>query len=200
MSGIKALSQHKFSPELNTREGITSTKTKHGVVWMGIALKSGWVMVCDKPSPLTGGAEGDGLPQNAESIENSSLRENFAHLTPKASPHSDIKASPIIKGAFSMDGMGEDGDRPETPKHDKNSISDGHEVNPSQKHNDPGFAKFKAGMAKRQCCLCGRSFSYDLTPYCGNGKRGYICATCHMQGPPPVPAKDDPQTKLEAGQ
>lgn len=64
----------------------------------------------------------------------------------------------------------------------------------------PGLEKFRAGMAKRQCCLCGRSFPYDLTPYVGGGKRGHICATCHMQGPPPVPAKADSQTKLEGGQ
>lgn len=67
-----------------------------------------------------------------------------------------------------------------------------------KKTTDPGFVKFKAGMAKRKCCLCGRSFPYDLTPYVGGGKRGYICATCHMNGPPPEPAKADSQTKLEA--
>ncbi len=72
------------------------------------------------------------------------------------------------------------------------------EPTPTQKNpNDPGFAEFKAGMAKRRCCLCGRSFPYDLTPYVGWGKRGRICATCHMQGPPPVPAKADDQTRLE---
>jgi len=65
------------------------------------------------------------------------------------------------------------------------------------KTNDLGLAKFKASMAKRQCCLCGRSFPYDLTPYVGGGKRGYICSTCHMTGPPPDPTKSDSQTKLE---
>lgn len=68
------------------------------------------------------------------------------------------------------------------------------------KTNDPGLQKFKAGMKKRQCCLCGRTFPYDLTPYVGDGKRGYICVTCHMTGPPPEPEKADSQTKLEDGQ
>jgi hypothetical protein len=69
----------------------------------------------------------------------------------------------------------------------------------AEKGVSSGFQKFKAGMAKRQCCLCGRSFPYDLTPYTGGGQRGYICTTCHMHGPPVEPAKADSQTKLEAG-
>lgn len=70
-------------------------------------------------------------------------------------------------------------------------------IGPNPRKEDPGFQSWKAGMKKRQCCLCGRSFPYDLTPYVGSGKRGYICATCHMHGPPSEPAKADPQTKLE---
>jgi predicted transcriptional regulator len=62
-----------------------------------------------------------------------------------------------------------------------------------------GFQRFKSGMKKRICCLCGRSFAYDLTPYFNKGQSGYICATCHMEGPPPEPEKANPQTKLEAG-
>jgi len=62
-----------------------------------------------------------------------------------------------------------------------------------------GFQRFKSGMKKRICCLCGRSFAYDLTPYFNKGQSGYICATCHMEGPPSEPEKVDSQTKLEAG-
>ena len=61
---------------------------------------------------------------------------------------------------------------------------------------DADFKKFQAGMKKRTCCLCGRSFPYDLTPYYANGKSGYICSTCHMQGPPPEPIKPESQTSL----
>lgn len=64
---------------------------------------------------------------------------------------------------------------------------------------DPGFQRFKSGMKKRTCCLCGRSFPYDLTPYFNKGQSGYICTTCLMEGPPAEPAKADSQTKLEAG-
>lgn len=63
---------------------------------------------------------------------------------------------------------------------------------------DSGFKKFKGGIKKRTCCLCGRSFPHDLTPYFNKGQSGFICATCHMQGPPPEPEKANPQTTLEA--
>jgi len=32
---------------------------------------------------------------------------------------------------------------------------------PAHKEN-PGFEKFKAGMAKRHCLMCGQNFSYNL--------------------------------------
>ncbi|MCK9404983.1 MAG: YfjI family protein [Methanothrix sp.] len=66
-------------------------------------------------------------------------------------------------------------------------------------NDDPGFRKFKGRMKKRTCCFCGRQFAYDLTPYYGKDQTGYICATCHMEGPPSEPEKVDSQTKLEAG-
>lgn len=58
---------------------------------------------------------------------------------------------------------------------------------------DPGFQKFKAGMRKRTCLMCGEHFSYDLGIHY-NG--GYICARCHREGPPSEPIKADPQIKL----
>jgi hypothetical protein len=63
--------------------------------------------------------------------------------------------------------------------------------------DDPGVSQFKTSMAKRRCCLCGRSFLYDLTPYFNNGQRGYICGNCHIQGPPPAPEKADSQTQIQ---
>ena len=68
---------------------------------------------------------------------------------------------------------------------------------PTPAKEDPGLQKFKAGMAKRQCCLCGRTFPYDLTPYFNNGQRGHICGNCHISGPPPEPSEADSQTKLD---
>jgi hypothetical protein len=62
----------------------------------------------------------------------------------------------------------------------------------------PGFQKFKAGMAKRQCSLCGRTFPYDLTPYYNNGASGHICVACHMGGAPAEQPKAEAQTRLEA--
>ena len=172
MSGLTALSQTRFSPELASRPGISSTRSKHGIDWTGIALKKDWCRVEDNPTSQAVDVNGVGLSQNAQSIEKSPLREDFAHLTPNPTPHIDSNPTPYTKRA---------------PKEEKG-------------RKDPGFAKFKAGMAKRKCCLCGRTFSYDLTSYYNNGVSGYICATCHMQGPPPEPEKADSQTKLEAGQ
>lgn len=42
MSGLKPLSQTKFSPELNSRPSIKSTRNMHGITWMGIDLKKDW--------------------------------------------------------------------------------------------------------------------------------------------------------------
>jgi putative DNA primase/helicase len=199
MSGIKALSQTKFSTELKTRDGISHIKTKYGATWTGIALKSDWVTGCSNPSSLSSATIGDGLGRNAESIEKSSIRENFPHLIPNPSPHSDPNPSPIQKEPFSVEKKDKESNEPETSKQNKNSNSDDQRDTSSQKSNDPGLQKFKAAMMKRQCCLCGRTFPYDLTPYVGGGKRGYICVTCHMTGPPPDPEKADSQKTLEDG-
>jgi len=193
MSGIKALSQHKFSPELKTREGISHTKNKYGAVWTGIALKSEWVTVCNEPSPIARDAKGDGLSQNAQSFENSSLRENFAQKPSYPSPDSDGKPSPSQKEApLWMEG-GEEGDGREASKQNKNSNPNRHKDGSPQKPNDPGFAEFKAGMAKRHCALCGEDFSYDLGIH---WQGGYICARCHREGPPPDPENPNTQQRL----
>jgi hypothetical protein len=62
---------------------------------------------------------------------------------------------------------------------------------------DPGFQKFKTGMKKRHCLLCGQNFSYDLGVHF---QGGYICEPCRRGGPPPEPTKADSQTKLEGGE
>lgn len=79
------------------------------------------------------------------------------------------------------------------------STTGGGDVDQDVDKDDPGFQKFKAGIKKRTCCLCGRKFPYPLTPYFNKGQSGFICATCHMEGPPSEPEKANPQTKLEAG-
>ena len=65
------------------------------------------------------------------------------------------------------------------------------------KEDDPGLQAFKAGMKKRTCCLCRKSFSHDLTSYYNNGQSGYVCASCHIYGQPPEPATADSQTRLD---
>ena len=97
MSGLKALSPHKFSPELSARPTIASTRSKFGMVWTGIALKKDWCSFEATPTSQAGDVKGVALEPNAQSSLNSSLREDFAHLTPKAAPHDDCKATPPIE-------------------------------------------------------------------------------------------------------
>ncbi len=68
-----------------------------------------------------------------------------------------------------------------------------------RKPNDdnPGFQKFKAGMKKRHCLMCGQNFSYDLGIH---WQGGYICTRCHREGPPPEPTKPDSQSKLDGSE
>jgi len=61
---------------------------------------------------------------------------------------------------------------------------------------DPGLQKFKAGIKKRHCSLCGRTFPHDLTPYFNEGKSSYICVSCHMGGAPVEQPKADAQARL----
>ncbi|MFA6373803.1 MAG: DUF3987 domain-containing protein [Methanothrix sp.] len=60
---------------------------------------------------------------------------------------------------------------------------------------DPGLQRFKSGMKKRHCLMCGRNFSYDLGIHY---KDGYICQAC-QSGQEPAPegsAKPNPQKRL----
>lgn len=76
-------------------------------------------------------------------------------------------------------------------------VDEGESSSPTIRKEDPGFTKFKSGMKKRKCVLCGRTFPYDLTWHSNGDKSGYECTTCMMHGPPSEPAKADPQTELE---
>jgi hypothetical protein len=86
-------------------------------------------------------------------------------------------------------------------EHSKPGVDEGESssptIGPNPRKEDPGFQKFKAGMKKRKCVLCGRTLPYDLTWHSNGDKSGYECTTCMMHGPPSEPAKADPQTKLE---
>ena len=74
-------------------------------------------------------------------------------------------------------------------------------LGPHPRKEDPHFQEFKAGIAKRKCCLCSREFPHDLTPYYSNGKSGYICSSCHIYGQPAEAAKEDgSQARLELGE
>jgi len=88
----------------------------------------------------------------------------------KSGDNRDIMAEPVKVGKI---------ERPTPPK--------------TPPRDDPGLQKFKAGMKKRHCLMCGEHFSYDLGI---QWQAGYICARCHREGPPPAPVKPDSQTTL----
>jgi len=71
----------------------------------------------------------------------------------------------------------------------------GHHPHKDVPKDDSGLAKFKTGMKKRHCLMCGRDFSYDLGIHYQDG---YICQACQSgQGPTPEEtAKPNPQKTL----
>jgi hypothetical protein len=105
--------------------------------------------------------------------------------------------------------IGEVSDRPDCPDRPSTSriiedLQAGEELLETKERHFKDVAEGLTRPKKRECCLCGRKFPYDLTPYFNNGLRGYICVTCHMGGSvgsTPVnqdPAKlADTQTTLE---
>jgi hypothetical protein len=99
-------------------------------------------------------------------------------------PHRPAQASPLVvekKGVFE-----ETGEPARMGKIERET--------PAHKEADPDRERFKAGMKKRHCLMCGQNFSYDLGIHWQNG---YICARCHREGPPPEPAKADSQTPTQ---
>lgn len=63
--------------------------------------------------------------------------------------------------------------------------------------DDPGLQKFKAGMKKRHCLMCGRNFSYDLGIHYNDG---FICQACQSGQGPEETAKPNPEKTLTHGQ
>jgi len=183
MSGLKALSQTKFSIELKTREGISSTRSPLGVTWLGIALKTAWRRVGANPTSITSGSNDVGFEENAQSTPKPPLREDFAQNGINLTSDNDSNPTSLHKQGFSVDNAGGIGLHPRKE-----------ETTPTDTKSNEGFEKFKAGMKKRHCLMCGEHFSYDLGIHY-NG--GYICARCHREGKPSEPAKPDSQTKLE---
>ena len=101
----------------------------------------------------------------------------------------DIDSAFATKSETSVKGVDES-DNPSTtidPHHRKDA--------PTPTKDDPGLMKFKAGIKKRHCLMCGRHFSYDL---CIHYKDGYICQACQSgQGPAPDgPARPNQQTTI----
>lgn len=100
MSGLKALTPHKFSPELNAREGIKSTRSKYGVEWLGIALKLDWCSFEDKATSLLGDPIGVALGGNAQSSLNSSSRRDFTDRATQATSPTPNESIDTDSGEF----------------------------------------------------------------------------------------------------
>lgn len=200
MDGYDPISQTKFSLELSSLEGIRKSRDRAiGVIWHGIQLSKNW---SDPVKANQYQAQGvKGVKANPESFEYSLHEGNFSEKPShpsQPSRDSDFeKSNPSRTGESEGPAMSKmDRDPPASPPQHEEQPKEPQQVKKGTT-SSPGLEKFKAGMTKRQCCLCGRSFPYDLTPYFNNGQSGYICSTCHMNGPPPAPAKADPQTKLD---
>ncbi|OPY57388.1 MAG: hypothetical protein A4E49_00053 [Methanosaeta sp. PtaU1.Bin112] len=184
MGGEEAVSQKKFSEDLISVKGVKKTRDRSlGMIWHGIQLSKKW----SGPENTNRYQAQDvkDVKPNPQSFRNSPHEANFSEMPSHPSqPSLDIdseKTDPSRSG---------ENPGPSMSKRDMSTPG---------RSEDPGFQRFKAGMSKRRCCLCGRSFPYDLTPYFNKGQSGFICATCHMEGPPSEPEKVDSQTKLEAG-
>ena len=99
MSGLDPLSQPKYSPEMNSKPGISSKRSKFGMEWKGIDLKPEWRGVGLGPNPTSQAIDsnGVGLPQNTELNLKSSLREGLCAFgttpTPNQSTDSDVGLS-----------------------------------------------------------------------------------------------------------
>jgi len=134
--------------------------------------------------------------------------DNKIHLIPTSSPKSPIKGkeggdnseedTPLSQGKNDSFSEGEDFGKSGKRGQGNEPLDMGNTLFPSGKSpgnhgKSAGLQAFKEGMAKRQCCLCGRSFPYDLTHHSNGDKSGYECTTCMMYG---APAKPDAQTKL----
>jgi hypothetical protein len=187
MSGLTPLSQTKFSPEMNSKPGISSKKSKFGVEWKGIDLKPEWKpqSTDSNPSPQAADPKGDGLLQNAQSPSRKEKTSFNSAFGTNPSPN-----DPTDNG----DGLSPTKHR---AKIDSSTPSN---VDGNEDESKGNSVKFP-GMKKRVCCLCGHKSTFDLTPYSNPAKgiNGYICVRCHMEGPPSEPEKADSQTKLEAG-
>ncbi len=76
---------------------------------------------------------------------------------------------------------------------ERNDSSSGPRPRKDAPKDDPGLQRFKAGMKKRHCSMCGRNIPYDLGIHY---KDGYICQACQSgQGPEEI-AKQNPQETL----
>ena len=96
----------------------------------------------------------------------------------------DIDSSIATKSEISLMGVDEEGDTSCDPHPRKDMPKD-----------DPGLLKFKAGMKKRHCLMCGRNFSYDLGIHYNEG---YICQACHSgQGPEEIAKPNSQKTLMD---
>lgn len=204
MSGLSALSQTKFSPELNQRREIKSTRKPHGITWTGIDLKDEWKFggnscrvedacrVEDDPTSLAIDVKHVGSSPNAQSITDSFLRENLAqkpayptYPSSNESIDSDSQKSNTTLACRAV--VGQEGlvmfkvERP---------------IQTKRIREDPGFEEFKAksqAYSRNTCRLCGHHFE---TPLAIGYHGGYICEPCRRDGPPSVPPKADAQTTI----
>lgn len=195
MRNIKIKSKD-FSEYLSTmiESGIVDTKiVKRG----GKGRDTLYVFLVDQPKVgNVTNVDNVAIIANVEEIHPGNIEADLSTLATKATSHI-VATNDGNDKSDAVEEQGADVDEGEEEAASSFACEDEPTPTPTNKESeDPGFQKFKAGMAKRLCCLCGRKFPYDLTPYFNEGKSGYICVTCHMEGPPPAPVNPDSQTTL----
>ncbi len=178
ISGLKAISQTKFSTELKGRNGVSSTRSKYGMVWLGIGLKSDWCRDEPNPTPQAGDQKGVGFEENAQSFGNFPLREDFTQMPTYPTPHSDCNPTPP-KTLHQTDVFGQEkGEACKDEKLDKNKNES------CQTPDDPDFRKFKEGMDvvlefMRDGGKASRERFLKEFPEAAGGVRGrQFCAVC----------------------
>jgi putative DNA primase/helicase len=203
MSGLKALSQTKFSPELSQRPGVKSTRTMHGITWTGIDLKEDWTLggnqcrvdsacrVEHNNTSQSGAAKHVGLEKNAQSFEISLHEGDFAqNHTYSTYPTPDSDSEMVNPTSI------EEEQAKAKEEHFRKAAAAR-----TGKQDVPGLQRFKEDVQSRSrntCRLCGQHFETPLRTAYHVG--GYICEPCRRDGPPtPEPPKDS-QQKLKPGE
>lgn len=105
-TGLRALSQHKFSTELKGYPGVSSVRSKYGANWLGIGLKNELVTDGDGSKSIRSANLVTEVTQFPESSRVEKNSKNFPDFKSHPSPDSDLNPSPVQNGQNTGDEKG----------------------------------------------------------------------------------------------